>query len=101
MILASKARDVFTPFQPLKNSDMLVGRTSEVQAAVEALNTPGRHVVLCGEPLSGRTSLATAIAAVLKARATINYTIKWCDHGDTFESVFERPLVPRQATLIM
>lgn len=91
-IMESRAREVFTPHLPVSTSDRLHGRDPEVLRSVEALNTPGLQVALCGPAGIGKSSVANVVAAVREGATTVAATVKRCDRSDTFETIVLKPL---------
>ncbi|MFC6091835.1 ATP-binding protein [Saccharothrix lopnurensis] len=91
-IVASRVREVFTPHQPIQPGEMLAGRQDEVRKLVEALNTPGQHSLLYGDRGVGKSSLANVVMHTAALATTSGYYTKRCDHTDTFETIFRKPL---------
>lgn len=91
-VVESRAREVFTPHQPIFESNRLHGRDPEVQRMIQALNTPGLHVVLCGPDGIGKTSVANVVAELMRKATTTRTTVKRCDGSDTFETIVQEPL---------
>lgn len=100
-IAESGIRNIFTPHQPIAESDLLFGRQSEVQSLVETLNTPGQHVLLYGERGVGKSSLANVVASLLSVMIAQKVHVKRCDQSDTFESILKSPLADVGADLTL
>jgi hypothetical protein len=91
-IVQSRAREVFTPHQPIQPGYMLAGRVTEIGRIVQVLNTPGQHALLYGDRGVGKSSLANVATYAAHQATTLPYYVKRCDHTDTFESIFRDPL---------
>jgi len=91
-IVESGVREIFTPHQPISDSDLLLGRQKEVKKLVQTLNTPGQHVLLFGERGVGKSSLANIVAEFLRLLIKRKIFVKRCDREDTFESILVGPL---------
>ncbi|MGZ3143422.1 nSTAND1 domain-containing NTPase [Lentzea chajnantorensis] len=93
-IVASQVRQVFTPHQPIRDGEVLAGRSAEIGRLISVLNTPGQHVLLYGERGVGKSSLAIVVSnTYAQAITTVQkFFLKRCDHTDTFESIFHEPL---------
>jgi len=100
-IADSGIRNIFTPHQPIAESDLLFGRQVEVQKLVETLNTPGQHVLLYGERGVGKSSLANVVASFLTVISLTTIYVKRCDQSDTFESIVKAPLAAVGADLTL
>lgn len=77
----------------------LFGRQTEVQKLVEALNTPGQHVLLYGERGVGKSSLANVAAELMSIVVKRKLFFKSCDRSDTLETILQRPLAAVGADL--
>lgn len=89
----SNVRQVFTPHQPIQSLNLFFGRTDEVRALIEQLNTPGQHALLFGDRGVGKSSLANVACELLLSKlAEGNFFRKRCDSTDTFTSIFADPL---------
>ena len=92
LIAKSGVRRVFTPHQPISTLDLLFGRQEEVRRLVEALNTPGQHVLLYGERGVGKSSLANVVADAGRHNLRKLLFKKRCDSSDTFNTIMTGPL---------
>lgn len=93
MIKKSGVRTVFTPHQPIHSTDLFFGRTREVKAIIEHLNTPGQHALLFGDRGVGKSSLANITSVLLLNNlAKGGFFQKRCDSTDTFTSIIAEPL---------
>lgn len=89
----SGVRDVFTPHQPIQSLNLFFGRTNEVRALIEHLNTPGQHALLFGDRGVGKSSLANiACELLLSGLADGAFFRKRCDSTDTFTTILAEPL---------
>lgn len=98
-IADSGIRNIFTPHQPIAESDLLFGRATEVQNVVKTLNTPGQHALLYGERGVGKSSLANVTSELVFVIAKLRIFMKRCDGSDTFESIVKSPLAAVGADL--
>jgi Cdc6-like AAA superfamily ATPase len=98
-IADSGIRNLFTPHQPIAESDLLFGRTPEVATIIQSLNTPGQHVLLYGERGVGKSSLANVTADLVLVLSHRRMFVKRCDASDTFESIVKGPLAAIGADL--
>ncbi len=86
-IEASGIRDVWTPHQPVSSVDLFSGRTREIDAIVDAIQTPGQHAILFGDRGVGKSSLAV-VATILLENLFGNQThVVRCDSSTTFTSI--------------
>lgn len=92
-VVSSNVRNVFTPHQPVSESNFLFGRQEEVGNFITALNTPGRHALLFGERGVGKTSLANVVRLLYQATKGKPYFIKRCDKRDTFTTIVRDALI--------
>jgi hypothetical protein len=93
-ILHSGVRNIFTPHQPIHSLDLFLGRSNEVTALIEQLNTPGQHALLFGDRGVGKSSLANITCnLVLKRLTGGKFWRKICDSSDTFRTLFVDPLI--------
>ncbi|MFT2692236.1 AAA family ATPase [Clavibacter zhangzhiyongii] len=100
-IAESGIRNIFTPHQPISDTDLLFGRRDEVQSLVQTLNTPGQHVLLYGERGVGKSSLANIVADMLTVLVETTVHTKRCDQSDTFESIMRNSLAEVGADLTL
>jgi hypothetical protein len=92
-IMTSGVRDVFTPNRPVNDVDLLFGRSTEVKAIIQQINTPGQHALLFGERGVGKSSLANiASELILRIVAEGLYKSR-CDSTSTFETIVRSPLL--------
>lgn len=91
-ILRSGVRDVFTPYQPIMSNGLFYGRTDEITAIIQQINTPGQHSILFGDRGVGKSSLANVVAVALKPLKDNNLIKKRCDSDDTFVTIVEKLL---------
>lgn len=92
LIAKSGVRRVFTPHQPVSDLDLLFGRQEEVRRLIEALNTPGQHVLLYGERGVGKSSLANVVATAGRHSLRKLLFKKRCDSSDNFKTIMTGPL---------
>lgn len=87
-------RNIFTPHQPIHSIDLFFGRTTEVRALIEHLNTPGQHALLFGDRGVGKSSLANISCELLLGKlARGKFYRKRCDSTDDFKTILAEPLV--------
>ncbi|MCG5510208.1 ATP-binding protein [Ectothiorhodospira lacustris] len=91
-ILSSGVRDIFTPYQPIMSHGLFYGRSKEITAIIQQINTPGQHSVLFGDRGVGKSSLANVVAETLKPLKNDNLIKKRCDSDDTFITIIEKLL---------
>ena len=92
LIAKSHVRQIFTPHQPISETDLLFGRQTEMRKMMETLNTPGQHALLFGERGVGKSSLATVVAGAVRVATGRKLFVKRCDTQDTFVSIMQAPL---------
>lgn len=83
---------VFTPSLPINRRALFAGRAEEIRKITDAVNSPGRHAVLYGDPGVGKTSLATILAELYSKIPSIRIGKANCDTNDTFASVWDKVL---------
>lgn len=92
-IINSKAREVFTPHQPIDVIQHLFGRETEVAKLIGYINTPGQHALLYGDRGVGKSSLAkTASKLIFKQIIKGKLYEKRCCSTDVYSTIFEKPL---------
>ena len=64
-ITTSGIRNVFTPFRPVRDIELLFDRENEVSRLVETTSTLGQHALIFGERGAGKSSLANAATVLL------------------------------------
>ncbi|MGD9701589.1 MAG: AAA family ATPase [Acidimicrobiia bacterium] len=88
--LEAKLRAAFTPHSPISRPAVFRGRISQIRASIDAMASPGLHVVLYGERGVGKTSLASVLTQILKDVQAHSRVI--CSRDDTFSKVMKRAL---------
>lgn len=91
-ISKSRVRDVFTPNMPIATKDFFFGRTTEVNALIGHLNTPGQHALLYGDRGVGKSSLANITSMLLELMGVKEVFRKRCDSTDSFRTIVAGPL---------
>jgi Cdc6-like AAA superfamily ATPase len=88
--LALKLGKMFKPSSPIKNDDLFQGRKMQIREVVDAINQPGKHVVLYGEAGVGKTSLGHVLKTKLKAieDTPIIAPLISCDSSDDFTTLW-------------
>jgi ABC-type transport system involved in cytochrome bd biosynthesis fused ATPase/permease subunit len=77
----SRLRVAFTPHAPVNEPAVFRGRLPQIRSSIDAITTPGLHVVLYGERGVGKTSLASVLTKIL---ANIQATTRViCSRDDT------------------
>ncbi|WP_139044317.1 ATP-binding protein [Marinobacterium stanieri] len=84
----SKVREVFTPFSPIKKSELLSGREKEISSILSSINTPGQHALIYGNRGIGKSSLANVISEIVKDSLGYSVHKKKCSSQDTFNTLF-------------
>lgn len=92
-IIRSYVRDIFTPYQPIMHKALFFGRSKEVEAIIQQLNTPGQHSVLFGDRGVGKSSLANIAADFLKPLKNNKLITKRCASDDNFVTIVEKLLL--------
>lgn len=88
-----KLSRVFTPATPVSRREAFSGRFDQINAVVNAIFEPGRHVVLYGERGVGKTSMANILSELLSpatknlSTAAVRIT---CNADDTYKSIWRR-----------
>ncbi|MDP2714568.1 hypothetical protein [Rheinheimera sp.] len=92
LISESKIREIFTPFSPVNQKELLSGRNVEISSILASINTPGQHALIYGARGIGKSSLANIISKI--AADSFNYTvyIKKCCSNDSFTSLISEIL---------
>lgn len=83
---------VFTPSRPIEKRALFAGRTDELRKMFDAVNSPGKHVILYGYQGVGKTSLATILKELFAEYPTIRIGKINCERNDTFTSVWNNAL---------
>ncbi|HTQ37383.1 MAG TPA: AAA family ATPase [Pirellulales bacterium] len=93
--LALQLGKMFKPSSPIKKDDLFQGRTTQIREVVDAINQPGKHVVLYGEAGVGKTSLGQVLKTRLKAieDTPIIAPLINCDSSDDFSSLWREMFV--------
>lgn len=95
LIKKSEVRKIFTPSQPVRALDLLLGRDSHINRLIEILNTPGQHALLFGDRGVGKSSLAKCACMFVDMHNYFdskNIFYKTCGSEDTFETILSAPL---------
>ena len=80
------ARSPFTPTQPVQNAAALIGRRTQVERAIAAIELERAHVAIFGERGHGKTSLANIVAG-LAEQAGFGVVRHACSAGATFSDL--------------
>lgn len=86
-IANSGVRDVFTPFSPIKRSELLSGRESEISSLLGSISTPGQHALVYGDRGIGKSSVANIVCELAKDLQNLRVYIKKCSSFDDFTSI--------------
>lgn len=92
LIAKSKVREVFTPFSPVKRSDLLSGREQEIASLLSSISTPGQHALIYGNRGVGKSSVANIICELVKETLGLSIYIKKCSSVDNFTSIVSEVL---------
>lgn len=87
LIIESKVRQVFTPFSPVRKSELLSGRETEISSILSTINTPGQHALIYGNRGIGKSSLANVISELAKDSLNYSIHIKKCSSKDSFTNL--------------
>ncbi len=90
--IALKLGTVFRPTSPIKKDALFQGRTSQLREVVDAINQPGKHVVMYGEAGVGKTSLGQIVQTKLRAIESVPVISPLinCDSSDDYTSIWEK-----------
>ncbi|HXF51326.1 MAG TPA: ATP-binding protein [Dehalococcoidia bacterium] len=88
----------FSPHSPINEARFFAGRTEQVRAVVDTIQTPGLHAAIYGERGVGKTSLANIIKDYLGGQI-VGVSRVNCSQQDTFESVIRRSLSAFQLSM--
>jgi Cdc6-like AAA superfamily ATPase len=88
------AASVFQPAAPVGRRELFVGRSTQINAAIDAVFEVGRHVAVFGERGVGKTSLANILSEILESLEKHGYIVSrvGATKDDTLESVLYRLL---------
>ena len=87
----------FSPHSPINEARLFAGRTDQIRAVVDTVQTPGLHAAIYGERGVGKTSLANIIKEFLGDVVGVSRVN--CAQADTFDSVIRRSLGAFQLSL--
>ncbi len=82
----SLVRSPFTPTQPVKSGTALIGRRTQVERAIAAIEIERAHVAIFGERGHGKTSLANVVAG-LAEEAGFGVVRHACSAGASFSDL--------------
>lgn len=104
-IVHSRIREIWTPHRPIFSIDLFAGRPREIEAIVDAAETPGQHAILFGDRGVGKSSLANIARVLVESFFQRKTYLIRCDSTTTFASIaadivkdLEIPLVRRDVT---
>ncbi len=83
----AERRSPFTPTQPVQSVAALIGRRTQVERAIAAIELERAHVAIFGERGHGKTSLANIVAG-LAEDAGFGVVRHACSAGATFSDLF-------------
>jgi len=83
-----KINDIFTPSAPIVEPGHFVGREKEMERLLDAIITPGCHIVIFGDRGVGKTSLINVVKNTLDnygiQKNIVSYT---CCDSDSYENI--------------
>ncbi|GBF26138.1 hypothetical protein MnTg02_01175 [bacterium MnTg02] len=92
-IIESGVLETFTPHQPVRAYELLLGREREVQEIIEYLTTPGLHVLVFGDRGVGKSSISNIVGQVFESEfQDFRIIRKRCDNETTFRSIVDDAL---------
>lgn len=92
-IIESGVLETFTPHQPVRAYELLLGREREVQEMIEYLTTPGLNVLVFGDRGVGKSSISNIVGHVFeKEFREFKVIRKRCDNETSFQAIVEDPL---------
>lgn len=92
-MLSMRATEVFKPAAPITRADLFAGRLPQLERTIDAINQPGRHVVVYGSRGVGKTSMANVLAEILQGFGMeVHATKVNCTKGSTFASLLQTAL---------
>lgn len=80
------ARRVFNPHQPIADRNLFSGRIAQLDQALTAIRTPGKHPIVFGVRGVGKTSLANIIKIIAPIDGLV-VTATQCSTTSTFQSI--------------
>lgn len=80
----------FSPHAPIDQTQFFAGRTEQIRAVADTVQTPGLHAAIYGERGVGKTSLANIIKDYVGGGLLV--TKVNCSQGDTFTGIVRRSL---------
>ena len=96
-LLLANVGEVFRPSSPVQIRDFFAGRRSTIAKCLEAIQTPGMHIVLHGNRGVGKTSLANVIRILhsMNSQGVVDKVSSrslWvsCDSVDTYQAVWRQ-----------
>ena len=95
--LRARIEETFTPSSPVARRDLFAGRAGALQQLLDLVQQPGRHVVLFGEPRTGKTSLATIVPEF--AADPVSLVLVTAEAGDTFDTLWRKAADAVRTTL--
>ncbi len=84
----AEVRRVFNPHQPIANQKLFSGRVSQLNQAVTALRTPGKHPIVFGARGVGKTSLANIVKIIAPLDHYVAVSTQ-CNSSSTFVSIIK------------
>jgi Cdc6-like AAA superfamily ATPase len=91
LIRAAEIHDLFSPTQPVKETDLFSGRRQQMQRFMGAVFQRGQHAIVYGDRGVGKTSLVNAvIRGVFSQTTSSRFFAVQCFKGDDFVQIWER-----------
>ncbi len=88
-----RAGQVFRPAAPITTQELFSGRVPQITRVIDAISSPGQHVIIYGERGVGKTSLANILSPTLESLGSPHVFSKInCDSSDSFASLWRKSL---------
>lgn len=88
------AGQVFRPSAPIDEQALFAGRTDQLRRVADAINQPGRHVIIFGERGVGKTSLVSVLSRVFSLGDDDDRFILMprvnCETGESYASLWRK-----------